>query len=80
MNVSAARLGAVGVQPRSSFEAQAPKRRLPRATEQRETAQLELGRQVTVDLQADADFDESRGGPGHDLFPYCADGCRNHRS
>ena len=28
----------------------------------------ELGRQVTVDLQADADFNESRGGPGHDYF------------
>jgi hypothetical protein len=38
------------------------------------TARSELGRQVTVDLQADADFDESRGGPGHDLFPHYANG------
>ena len=29
---------------------------------------LELGRQIAVDLKADADFDERRSGPGHDCF------------
>jgi hypothetical protein len=29
---------------------------------------LELGRQIAVDLKADADFDECRCGPGHDCF------------
>jgi hypothetical protein len=28
----------------------------------------ELGRQIAVDLEADADFDECRCGPGHDLL------------
>src|SRR5262249_20751894 len=31
----------------------------------RNEAGSELGRQVTVDLQADADLDEGRSGPGH---------------
>ena len=28
----------------------------------------ELGRQIAVDLEADADLDEGRGGPGHDVL------------
>ena len=44
------------------------KRRQPHAMEQRRL-RSELGRQVTVDLQADADFDESRRCPGHDSIP-----------
>ena len=28
----------------------------------------EFGRQVAVDLEADADLDESRGGPGHNFL------------
>ena len=28
----------------------------------------ELGRQIAIDLKADADFDERRSGPGHDCF------------
>ena len=28
----------------------------------------EFGRQIAVDLEADADFDEGRCGPGHDRF------------
>jgi hypothetical protein len=51
---------------------------LPRALEQRRR-DSKLGRQITVDLQADANFDESGGGPGHDSFPYCAGYCRNDR-
>jgi hypothetical protein len=31
-------------------------------------AVLELGRQIAIDLKADADFDERRSGPGHDCF------------
>ena len=29
----------------------------------------EFGRQIAVDLEADADFDEDRGGPSHGRFP-----------
>jgi hypothetical protein len=31
---------------------------------------LELSRQVTVDFQPDADFDERRGCPGHGILPF----------
>ena len=32
------------------------------------SCRLEFGREVAVDLEADADFDERRSGPGHDHF------------
>jgi len=35
----------------------------------------ELGRQVTIDLEADADFDENRRCPGHDFDSYYGCGC-----
>jgi hypothetical protein len=34
----------------------------------RELKWSELGRQIAVDLKADADFDEGRGRPSHDFL------------
>jgi hypothetical protein len=34
----------------------------------RELKCSELGRQIAVDLEADADFNEGRGGPSHDFL------------
>src|SRR5271166_4240234 len=36
----------------------------------RKTGISELGRQIAVDLKADADFDENGRGPCHDIAPY----------
>jgi hypothetical protein len=33
------------------------------------TDRSEFGRQIAVDLEADADFDEDRGVPGHGRIP-----------
>ena len=33
--------------------------------DRRRKVESELGRQIPVDLQADADLNENRGGPGH---------------
>jgi hypothetical protein len=42
---------------------------MPRRSRAR-AEQSVLGREVTVDLKADADFDESRSCPRHDQFPF----------
>jgi hypothetical protein len=34
----------------------------------RELNQSELGREIAVDLEADTDFNEGRGGPSHELL------------
>jgi hypothetical protein len=61
-NVAAARIGVIGEQ-RGQLLHEA--RRMRRS---RDGAIQKLGRQVTIDLQADADFDECRACPGHDSF------------
>ena len=46
----------------------AVKRPIQRDNYRAKGADLELGREVAVDLEADADFDKGRSCPGHDRF------------
>src|SRR5580692_7579295 len=45
--------------------------RQPKDLESETDVRSELGRQVAVDLEADADFDESRGRPSHVFLHEC---------